>query len=387
MQKFLDLQSITRSFEPELSAAIQRVVESGWFLHGRETKLFEDEFAEFVRKRFCIGVANGLDALFLTLEARKQLSREGGTALCEATGKTDSVWEEGDEVIVPAMTFVATAQAVVRAGLTPVFVDVADNALLDTDLLESVITPRTRAVVPVHLYGQTVNMEAVCAIAKRHNLFVLEDAAQAHGGKDVATYGHAAAFSFYPGKNLGALGDGGAVVTDDAALAERIRAIANYGSKEKYNHIYRNACNSRLDELQAAILRVKLRRLRADNARRQAIARLYSDGISNPYVRLLSLHDEFAVENSVWHIFPIFCEQRDELKTFLEEAGVETLIHYPRALDRQPSIFQHSLAADATSAFPVATRVARTELSIPMSPMMTDDDVREVIAAVNKFAR
>lgn len=398
MQKFLDIQAITNSFEPELSAAIQRVVESGWFLHGKENQLFEAEFAQYLHQRFCIGVANGLDALFLVLEAKKQLSREEKSAMCATehnccadknahdgtSAMPEAVWEDGDEVIVPAMTFVATAQAVVRAGLRPVLVEVTENALLDVEKLEAALTSRTRAIVPVHLYGQTANVSAIKEFAERHKLFVLEDAAQAHGGQDVVCYGHAAAYSFYPGKNLGALGDGGAVVTNDAALAARVRAIANYGSEEKYNHVYRNACNSRLAELQAAVLRVKLHRLTADNARRQAIARRYYSGINNPLVKLLPQHGAGAVERSVWHIFPIFCENRASLQAHLREQGVETLIHYPRALDRQPTL-DLNVQDTKPSAYPIATRIANTELSLPMSPLMTDAEVDAVIASVNNF--
>lgn len=383
MQKFLDIQALSESFQPQMSQALSRVAESGWYLHGEETRLFEKEFAEYCGTSQCVAVANGMDALFLTLEAQKQLTNE--------VASTTERWSDGDEVIVPAMTFVATAQAVLRAGLKPVLVDVTHNALIDSTLIEQAITPRTRAIIPVHLYGQTADMEVISNIAEEHNLFVLEDAAQAHGGDSVAKVGHAAAFSFYPGKNLGALGDGGAVVTNNQKLAERVRAIANYGAEQKYHHVYRGACNSRLDELQAAVLRVKLPRLSADNKRRQAIARRYYKGITNPLVRLLPYFDNTKEEspcdftNSVWHIFPVFCSERDKLQEHLKNSGIESIIHYPIALDAQPSI---SLDEDTESQkrhFPVATEIASTELSLPMSPLMTDDEVDCVISAINGF--
>lgn len=383
MQKFLDLKALSDSFQPQLTRALARVAESGWYLHGEETRHFEKEFAAYVGTSECIAVANGMDALFLTLEAQKQITNE--------TKSPGSHWAEGDEVIVPAMTFVATAQAVVRAGLTPVFVDVTPNALIDVNRIESAITPRTRAIVPVHLYGQSVAMDAIMNIARKHDLFVLEDAAQAHGAPGVARQGHAAAFSFYPGKNLGALGDGGAVVTNNKTLATRIRAIANYGAEQKYHHIYKAACNSRLDEMQAAVLRVKLTRLDADNRRRQAIAERYYTFIDNPLITLLPQYankddagnNPFA--HSVWHIFPIFCAHRDTLQHHLNGEGIESIIHYPVALDKQPSVTSGKKGDDATTQFPVASLIAATELSLPMSPLMTNEDVDSVIAAVNSF--
>lgn len=383
MQKFLDLKALSDSFQPQLSQALSRVAESGWYLHGEETRMFEREFAAYCEAPHCVAVANGMDALFLTLEAQKQLSNEEGFE--------GQKWNEGDEVIVPAMTFVATAQAVVRAGLKPVLVDVTPNALIDPTLIEQAITPRTRAIIPVHLYGQTANMEAVMDFADHRGLFVLEDAAQAHGGLHVAQKGHAAAFSFYPGKNLGALGDGGAIVTRNETLATRIRAIANYGAEQKYHHIYRAACNSRLDEIQAAVLRVKLPRLDADNTRRQVIAKRYYEGIRNPLIKLLPqfrlLGDASAAffTHSVWHIFPVFCSNRNALQKHLQHSGIETIIHYPIALDCQSSINFENSSNQSSHTFPVATAIADTELSLPMSPLMTDADVDNVIEVLNAF--
>lgn len=366
MVKFLDIQRITESFQPELSAAIDRVVTSGWYLHGSENAAFEREFSTFCcgegSDAYCVGVANGLDALYLVLAAMRSLYPE---------------WLDGDEVIVPAMTFVATAEAVVRAGLTPVLVDVDANALLSPTAFESAITERTRAVIPVHLYGQTAAMKAISDIAHRHNIFVLEDAAQAHGAKDVACYGDAAAFSFYPGKNLGALGDGGAVVTSQKQLADRVRALANYGAEQKYYHEYQG-CNSRLDEVQAAVLRVKLKRLLADNERRRTIARSYMESICHPAVTTLAI-DPAA---SVWHIFPIFADDREELQRHLDNCGIQALAHYPFAIHQQPCM---QSCCRCCGGLTMAEHKARHELSLPISPVMTDEEVQRVIDAVNSF--
>lgn len=369
MVKFLDIQRITESFLPEISRAIDRVVTSGWYLHGAENAAFEREFADYCcgadAGASCIGVANGLDALYLVLAAMRSLHPE---------------WKDGDEVIVPAMTFVATAEAVVRAGLKPVLADVGADALLSPTAFEAAITEHTRAVIPVHLYGQTAAMDAIAAIAAQHGLFVLEDAAQAHGAEGVALYGDAAAFSFYPGKNLGALGDGGAVVTRDKALADRVRTLANYGAERKYYHEYQG-CNSRLDEVQAAVLRVKLQRLDADNALRREVAKRYMDGISNPHVELLPT----TPENSVWHVFPVFADDREALRKHLEQHGVQALVHYPLAIHEQPCM--RGCCGEKCSIFPEAERIARHELSLPISPVMTDDEVQQVIAAVNLYSR
>lgn len=364
MIQFLDIQKITHSFQPSLSEAVQQVVESGWYLHGAATAAFERDFAAYCQRQHCVGVANGLDALYLVLAAKRSL---------------DASWHDGDEIIVPAMTFIATAEAVTRAGLTPVLVDVGPDALVDPQHLEAALTPRTRGIVPVHLYGQTAAMEAVSAFAQRHGLFVLEDAAQAHGGVDVTRYGHASTFSFYPGKNLGALGDGGAVVTDDPQLAERVRAFANYGAARKYHHEYQG-CNSRLDELQAAVLSVKLKRLDLDNDRRRAIAQRYFEGIKNPTVKLLPT----AAAESVWHIFPVFSEHRTALQQYLEHCGVETITHYPLAVHQQPCMQGHCRAILPLSN---AEQIAAHELSLPISPIMTHEEVETVINAVNSFGK
>lgn len=362
MVKFLDIQKITNSFQPAISEAVQQVVESGWYLHGNATATFEQEFATFCNCNHCIGVANGLDALYLVLAAKRSLCPQ---------------WEDGDEVILPAMTFIATAEAVLRAGLTPVLVDVDNDALIATHQLEAAISARTRAIIPVHLYGKTAAMASISDIAHRHHLFVLEDAAQAHGGTDVAIHGHAAAFSFYPGKNLGALGDGGAVVTNDAVLAERLRAFANYGAARKYHHEY-PGCNSRLDELQAAVLSVKLQRLHADNDKRRTIAQRYYDQINNPHIRLLPAH----YKDSVWHIFPVFTEHRESLQQHLDSQGIQTIVHYPLAIHQQPCMQEHYRTSGALDH---AENIAAQELSLPISPVMTDAEVETVIKAVNSY--
>lgn len=379
MIKFLDLQKISDSFQPELTQVVNNVVKSGWYLRGEETKAFENAFAAYCGAENCVGVANGLDALYLVLEAEKQMNNN---------------WADGDEVILPAMTFIATAQAVVRAGLKPVFVDVDENAIIATELIEKAITQRTRAIIPVHLYGQVCDISAITRIAAQHGLFVLEDAAQAHGAftmegaipeigtkQDITTltnHRRTAAFSFYPGKNLGALGDGGAVVTQDRILAERVRNLANYGSSEKYKHTY-PGCNSRLDEIQAAVLHLKLRRLDNDNQRRKAIAQYYINNINNSKLRTLSID----VNSSVWHIFPVFTEDRDALARYLSEHGVQSIVHYPIPVHKQPSMKAY---ADESSANLInAEKIAQQELSIPISPVMTDAECEEVVKLLNRY--
>ena len=362
MIPFLPLKEINRSYGAELLSAVQRVVEGGWYLHGQETQAFEAEFAAYVDAAHCIGVANGLDALTLSLMAMKIYHG----------------WDDGAEVIVPDMTFVATAQAVTRAGLQPVLADVDERALLTASLAERVRTDRTRAVVPVHLYGHAAPMAELCAWAEIHGLSVLEDAAQAHGaaedGRLTGSWGEMAAFSFYPGKNLGALGDGGAVTTGNGELASLVRTLANYGADRKYHHIYKGL-NSRLDELQAAALRVKLRRLDADNNRRRHIAQIYAAHVRHPQV-LLPYGGDTA--QSVFHIYPVRCCRRQELQLHLLRLGIETLCHYPLTVSQQPAF---SLHADT----PVARRWAAEELSLPISPVLSDDDALAVCRAVNSF--
>lgn len=367
MIPFLPLKDLTVSFEPQLSEAVQRVVAGGWYLHGTEVRAFETEFAAYIGSAHCVAVGNGLDALTLSLMALK--SRHD--------------WQDGDEVIVPDMTFIATAEAVVRAGLHPVLADVDEQAVLTPRQAAAALTSRTRAVLPVHLYGYPAPMPELMAWAEKHHLLVVEDVAQAHGafvgGRHAGSWGQVAAFSFYPGKNLGALGDGGAVVTDDADLAHHIRVLANYGAERKYHHTHLGL-NSRLDEVQAAVLRIKLRRLDADNERRRQVAALYAAHLNHPAVQLPYGGEH---NSSVFHIYPLRCEVRDRLMAHLSRQGIETLIHYPLTLSSQlalqPLVSSHQLPT------PVARQWAEREISLPISPVITDAQVLEVCRAVNTF--
>lgn len=365
MIKFLDIQRITASFEPQLSAEVQRVVSSGWYLLGEEVAKFEQAFAEYCDSTHCVGVANGLDALTLILMAWREMYG----------------WDEGDEVIVPANTYIASILSISRAGLTPVLCEPdEENALMDATQFPRLMTLRTRAIMPVHLYGQVCDMDAIRTFARQHGLKVIEDCAQAHGalhrGTRVGALGDAAAFSFYPGKNLGALGDGGAVVTSDRLLARIVRKLANYGSQEKYVHLSKGI-NSRLDEVQAAVLSVKLARLDADNDRRRQIARRYIRQMTNPLVRTPHVSSWLG---HVFHLFTVRCERRDELQKHLAEKGVQTLIHYPI-----PPHKQEAYAEWSHLSLPITERIHREVLSLPISPVMTNDEVQCVIDAVNSF--
>lgn len=370
--KFLDLRAVNERFAAEFHTRLSQVLERGWFLNGTAVDEFEKHFAAYCRVKHCIGVGNGLDALTLVLQARKDLAG----------------WNDGDEVIVPAYTFIASAQAVVRAGLRPIPVDVRlTDFLLDPALAEAALTARTRALMPVHLYGRLCDMAGFRSIADRHGLFLIEDAAQAHGTIDAAgsragSFGDAAAFSFYPGKNLGALGDGGAVVTSDDALAARVRTLANYGATTKYHHQYQGF-NSRLDEIQAAFLSVKLHHLDDDNRRRQAVAARYLKEIDNEHLILPYSAENNAYRSSVFHIFPIRCAHRECLQVHLARHGIETLIHYPLPLHRQPCL-RH--VCDEAHVLPNAERIAEEELSLPISPVMDTEATTYVIQTLNSFA-
>lgn len=362
---FLDLKAVNARFASALAVAGRDVLRSGWYIYGTQCQAFEQEFSRYVGTACCVGTANGLDALTLILQAMKL--KEG--------------WSDGAEVIVPAFTFIATAEAVNRAGLTPVFCDVDENFTLDVRNAESLVTPHTCALLPVHLYGHMADMPALLALARRRGLKVVEDAAQAHGatldGRKAGSWGDAAAFSFYPGKNLGALGDAGAVTTDDEALAGLIRMLGNYGARKKYYHEVLGA-NSRLDELQAACLRVKLPALDRDNRRRQAIARIYAESIRHPDIRLPYAGDADA---SVFHIYPIRTPRRAELQSYLSRAGIGTLIHYPLPLHRQAAYASyHALS------FPHAEQAAAEELSLPISPVLTDEEADYVATTLNHFS-
>ena len=357
---FFDAGAAYRELRGELDAAVARVLESGWYLLGRELEAFESEYAASVGTRYCVGCGNGLDALQLTLRA----------------------WNigPGDEVIVPSNTYIATWLAVTYVGATPVPVEPdPDTFNLDPSRIEDAITGRTRAILPVHLYGRPAAMTDISGIARHRGLRVLEDAAQAHGaalhGRRAGSLGDAAAWSFYPTKNLGAFGDGGAVTTDDAALADRLRVLRNYGSRTKYVNEERGV-NSRLDEIQAAVLRVKLRVLDEWNARRAALARQYHAGLVHLPLQLPS--DETNGVHA-WHVYVIRSRQRDELRAALSARGVDTLIHYPTPPHLQQAYADLHLPAGT---FPISERMHHEVLSLPMGPQMTREEVDTVCAAV-----
>lgn len=364
--KFLDLKRITASFEPMLSDGVLRVVRSGWYLQGECVKTFEEHFATYVGARHCVLCGNGLEALMLILRAFKQLNH----------------WPENGEVIVPANTFIATILAIKEAGLKPILAEPSlSDCLLDVNGLEALRTEHTVAVMPVHLYGRVCDMNSIMAFAHKHHLLVIEDAAQAHGAMlgdlRVGHLGHAAGFSFYPGKNLGALSDAGCVTTDDNELASLVRKMANYGSSKKYVH-ETLGLNSRSDEIQAAVLDVKLPRLDADNERRRWIAHRYLAGIDNPMVQLPELpKDE---REHVFYVFAVRCGYRDQLQAWLKKQGVETIVHYPIPPHRQ-----QALAEFASLKLPVTEQIHREVLSLPISPLMTEQEVERVIRAVNLF--
>jgi dTDP-4-amino-4,6-dideoxygalactose transaminase len=363
---FFDLRAADAPMRSELAEAMQRVLDGGWFVLGPELEAFETEFAAWCGAAHCVGVGNGLDALTLTLRAL-------------GVGP-------GDEVVVPAHTFIATWLAVSQAGATPVPADVDEATCnLDPAAFERAITPRTRAVVVVHLYGCPAEMAPITEIARRRGIRVVEDAAQAHGatlrGRRAGTLGDAAAFSFYPTKNLGALGDGGAVTTADPAVAERVRLLRNYGSRVKYRHETQGV-NSRLDELQAALLRVKLRHLDAANARRRVLAARYLAGLAD--VRGLRLPATPADADPVWHLLTVRHEQRDALQSRLTAAGVGTLIHYPVPVHLSEA---YASLGHRPGSFPVSERISRTVLSLPFGPYLTDADVAALTAAVRGAAQ
>ncbi|CUX34470.1 DegT/DnrJ/EryC1/StrS family aminotransferase [Clostridium sp. C105KSO13] len=347
----------------ELEIAFNKVLDKGWFIQGQECELFEREFAEFCEAKHCVGCGNGLDALYLILKALDI--------------------KQGDEVIIPSNTFIATALAVSYVGATPVFVEPELWSYnLNSDLIEEKITDRTKAIIAVHLYGQAAKMDCICSIARKHNLKVIEDCAQAHGaeykGQKIGTFGDAAGFSFYPGKNLGALGDGGAVICNDKELADKVRALSNYGSAEKYNHIYQGT-NSRLDEIQAAFLRVKLKNLDKWNEDRRKTADRYLDGIKN---RKIILPKVSADCRHVWHIFAIRSEMRDELEKYLNEKEIGTTKHYPIPLHLQKA---YSDLGFTEGDFPIAEKISSTQLSLPMYYGMQNDEIEYVIETINRF--
>lgn len=364
MINYLSLKETNRPHLAEIEAAMRRVTESGWFLQGEAVAQFEREYAAYIGTPFCVGCGNGYDALWLILRAYKEMG----------------VMRDGDEVIVPANTYIATILSITENGLTPVLVEPRIDTLeIDDTLIEAHITERTRAVMLVHLYGRCAYTERIGQLCKKHRLKLIEDNAQAHGctfgTRRTGGLGDAAAHSFYPGKNLGALGDAGAVTTDDKALAEMVRALGNYGSSRKYVFPYKGR-NSRLDELQAAVLSVKLRHLDEENARRKDIAARLTEGIR---------HKDIFVPNTpgvdnVYHIFPVLCPQRDALQAFLKEEGIGTMVHYPIPPHRQEAYGEWR-----NRSYPITERIHAEELSLPCNQTMTDDEVTELIEAVNRF--
>ncbi|WP_411960594.1 DegT/DnrJ/EryC1/StrS family aminotransferase [Pseudomonas mandelii] len=366
MINFLDLKKVNHVYADELKEACARVIDSGWYIGGQELSKFEQEFAAYCGSRHCVGVANGLDALSLTLRAWKEMGKLA----------------DGDEVIVPANTYIASILAITENGLVPVLVEPDEHSFnLSPLLAERAITNRTKVILAVHLYGQLAEMPSLCALAKKYNLLVLEDSAQAHGasidGRKAGTWGDASGFSFYPGKNLGALGDAGAVTTDDDELASVVRALGNYGSYKKYENQYRGV-NSRLDEIQAAMLRVKLRHLDREIAVRKSLANQYIANIDNTLIQVPSLTLQ---EQHVWHLFVVRSERRDELKSYLHGYGIETLIHYPI-----PPHKQNAYKTLATEHHPVTEAIHRTVLSLPLSPVTSAAEVGMVIERLNAFS-
>ncbi len=365
MIKFLDLQKINQPYEAAFHEKLDDVFRKGWFILGDEVTQFERNFASFCGTEHCIGTANGLDSLRLILRAYQLL------------GKI----ERGDEVIVPANTYIATILAIIEEGLIPILVepDVASYNI-DPKLIKEKITRRTKAILPVHLYGQVADMEAINTIAQENDLLVIEDAAQAHGAKISAgmagNVSHAAAFSFYPGKNLGALGDGGCVTTNDAELAEIILSLRNYGSKQKYFNDY-IGMNSRLDELQAAFLNVKLPNLVKENAVRKEIAARYLSEITNPKIILPKCDNRDA---HVFHLFVVRVENRERFQNYLHENGIETMIHYP-----VPPHKQKALKFLENASFPITEEIHREVLSLPISPVMTIEELDHIITIINKY--
>ena len=373
MQKnipFLSLKDVTALHGAEINEAVSRVVNSGWYLQGKENEKFEEDYSKYIGTKYTVGCANGLDALIWIFRAYIELG----------------VMQPGDEVIVPANTYIATILAITENGLKPVLVEPKLNTLeIDDDLIEAAITPKTKAIAIVHLYGRLAWTQKIADLCKKYNLKLIEDNAQAHGcrtadGRLTGSLGDAAGHSFYPGKNLGALGDAGAVTTNDPDLAAAVRALANYGSQKKYVFKYAGR-NSRLDEIQAAVLDVKLKYLDEDNLHRKEVARYYYENIKNP---LITLPDRLPDEQNAYHLFPILVGggKRDALHDYLAEKGIGTVIHYPIPPHHQECYAKESWNTPQLS-LPVTERIAEEELSLPMGPVITLDEVKLVVNYVN----
>ena len=358
---FLDLKAINTRYKDEIKARIDGVLDSGWYLLGEQNRKFESNFAAYCGARYCIGCANGLDALRLIIKAY-------------GFGK-------GDEIIAPANTYIASILAITDNGCSPVLVEPdLDTYNINPDLIEAKITDKTKAILVVHLYGQAVKMDKIWALAKKYNLKIIEDSAQAHGAyyndKRVGSLGDASGFSFYPGKNLGALGDGGAVTTNDEELAQKIRALANYGSHKKYENIYQGL-NSRLDEIQAAVLDVKLKYLDSDNAKRKEIAQYYLQNIKNP---LISLPQTYSENSHVWHLFVVRVKDRARFQNYLNDNGIQTIIHYPIPPHKQECYKELNHLS-----FKITEQIHSEIISIPISPVMSDNEIQKVVEVVNEF--
>ncbi len=362
---FLSLKSITEKYSDEIHTAVQRVVDSGWYLQGKENETFENNYAKYIGSKYCIGVANGLDALIWIVRAYKELG----------------FFNDGDEIIVPANTYIASILAITENNLKPVLVEPTfENLEIDDSKIEERITSKTKGIMIVHLYGRCAYTDKIGELCKKYNLKLIEDNAQAHGcrfgGKRTGSLGDAAGHSFYPGKNLGALGDAGAVTTDNQELAECVRALANYGSAKKYVFKYCGR-NSRLDEIQAAVLDVKLSHLDEDNANRQRIAAYYYDNINNPKITLPKRLDD---KNNVYHLFPVFCEQRDDFQRYLNDNGIQTLIHYPIPPHKQECYTEWS-----NISLSITEKIHNHELSLPISPIMSMDEAEYVVEKINSW--
>lgn len=362
---FLDLQAVNCRFQREIDDEVMSVLHSGWYIRGEQCQLFEKEYATYCGSKYCVGVGNGLDAIRLIFEAYKSLG----------------IMENGDEVIVPANTFIASILAISQAGLWPVLCEPdIQTYTIDSQKIESFITARTKAILPVHLYGQVAEMNTVLKIAKKHNLKVIDDAAQAHGavyhGRKVGSLADATTFSFYPAKNLGALGDAGAVTTSDKELADKVRSIANYGSSVRY-HNDEKGVNSRLDEIQATVLRVKLKHLDEDNHLRRERADKYAELIKNTKVILPKIQEN---DSHVFHQFVVRTEKRDELQSFLAKNNIQTQIHYPVPPHLQPAYSEWN-----NLSLPVTEKIHREVLSLPISPTISPEEVEYVANHINEF--
>ena len=364
MINYLSLQKVTALHESEITTAVNQVLHSGWYLQGEHIALFEKNYAQYIGTKYCVTCGNGLDALCLILRAYIELG----------------LLKEGDEVIVPANTYIATILSITENHLIPILVEPDINTLeIDEQLIEQAITPRTRAIMLVHLYGRCAYTAFIGDICKHHNLLLLEDNAQAHGchfgNNRTGSLGHAAAHSFYPGKNLGALGDAGAVTTDDEQLAQTIRSLTNYGSTRKYEFSFKGK-NSRMDEIQAAVLNVKLPYLDKENKRRKQIAKAYLEGINNPQITLIKDNDR----DNVYHIFPILSPSRDRLQQYLKDNGIETMIHYPIPPHQQEAYKEWN-----EQHYPITEFIHQQELSLPCNPTMTDEEVYQIIDSINMY--